>query len=236
MKVRVTTVLSLTVLFYLLEVTFMGVLSVGDVPFSYKEAISLKNSTLIVSTDRSRGSGSFVKTPTGRFIVITNAHVCIKDTYGPAIRVKPPKSYKRYYISNNRTLGTAYPLKLDVNNDLCSLRIDFTPKDYIELSEIKPFQGQSLYVSTYHPRTNNYQLKSSRYIHRDKVNDLWSKLHQDSILIATRIIPGMSGSPILDNHGKLVMVVWGSARIPGNPFRGYAVGYDAVAKFIRSHK
>lgn len=169
----------------------------------------------------------------GQQFLLTNYHVCINKIVRFTDSDKMIHHYyKKMTLIREGHSFDAKVVKADINKDLCALETDEYNGNSFRLSDKKPHLGQKFYLSTIHPKTYNYELKAHRLLTivkgNRKIEGFVSK--PMSYYLSLKVIPGMSGSAVLDSEGKLVSVIWGMSGM--YDYLSFSVTYKDVRSFM----
>lgn len=209
----------------------------------------VKSATVKLTGERGSGTGFALIAPSGRSVLITNAHVCRGLLQPGQRKITAQQDGHR-------------PIKLEVleiwtDHDLCLLEAPgYLKNNALSLSESSASSGQDLAVVG-HPAGSEWPVVSRGQYLGDKVgphpefpveneedakrcSDIGGKDEQvwifryclkyiPSSFTTILIYPGNSGSPMVNFWGDVVGVVWGSHVITSH---GVAVPYEMVKNFI----
>lgn len=190
------------------------------------------------------GTGSHVKLPNGKVVILTNKHIC--QMTGP-LMVK----------AENRPLPIERKIiKISDKHDLCAIEA-IPDEEGIPLGS-NPTIGDELYVLG-HPRGEALNVSIGEYF-SDKIIEMGDNVNKDggcdegkletaetifgtvtycsykrnTIQFSNPSYPGNSGSPILNKYGNLVGVLF--AGDSGVENQGYGVPLIYVSEFLSSLK
>ncbi len=190
----------------------MKLLLFGLMLFMAGEATASPQNSVVMmvispTSPRSGGTGFEVEAPSGRVYTLTNAHVCALSADG-------------YMYALSETRSAIYSglriIKTDPENDLCVLEPIPHPEAIKLGKEPHPMQAITIIG---HPRLR--PLTVSRGI--------ITRMVAGEVLSNAIIEPGNSGSPALDNSGKLAAIV---CAIMTNTGEAILVSVDVVRGFL----
>jgi S1-C subfamily serine protease len=178
------------------------------------------------------GTGSAVKTPSGKRIILTNWHVCL---FGWKNKLKINNEY--YETSADATI-----IKEDPAHDLCALEMPFPFNDVLEVSDLDKVKfGTQLYSAGYPAGAQTIKLFTGTadielytnltyYVPGGKCPAGFNvKLNPYDATCVLRILlqdtslscaPGQSGSAVINSKGQLVGVI-NSTNKPGKYSKQY---------------
>jgi S1-C subfamily serine protease len=202
-------------------------------------------STVLIFGGGKSSSGFIMVHGTKRF-VLTNAHACVVNY---TRFVKKEGNYnkiedltiKTIIKHNKKSLalitGSSKILKLDVYHDLCMLSLPDSFKKVKGLKIGTSFSRQITVLTYTRPGLTPTSLKG-RIIQRDKTQDIYTEFHQNSWIISAPILPGMSGSPVIDKNNKVIGIIWGHMTYKSKKHKGVSlnggalIGLRSIKNFI----
>lgn len=210
--------------------------------------INSKRPSVVMLTNliqTSGGTGFFVRTPSGKLKILTNGHVC---------RLAGPD--KGLMVIGENDVGVAYVEAVYENNDLCLLDTPIEAPALKIASSVR--NTENVYVLGHpllEPKTLvSGQISGSRTVQvmqgYDVPNCTGPTYHQvppdfigflvgakyaciretEATIATTNILPGNSGSPVLNAYGNVVGVAFAGA--PGT-VRAMIVPLDDVQDFLK---
>lgn len=163
------------------------------------------SSVVVIENDNKEGSGFVIE----KHNVITNAHVCMVN-YEDFINGSDA------IINENLIIKTkdgekliSKSVKILTYTDLCLIKVDKFLTSMLIKYDYKPSYGDFL---TMHPPHKYGGVINTVYAGLDKIKDSLTKYHQNSHLLMGKGKSGMSGSPIVNNNGLVIGVMWGTAK------------------------
>lgn len=212
--------------------------------------VKLRKSVVSVVTESEIGGGTgfLVKNDAGRAFIITNRHVC-KGTMqlDGSVKIKTAEeTIKRKVIEisdkSDLCIIEAGPHQepLEMARDY-SLDDDAYVMGHPHLQPLTFVHGELVADVTigmlHHYITPNEPDCSGPGLHAEKIDMVFFQINvciedYKSILTTARIFPGNSGSPVVDNRGKVIGVIF-----TGNNSTnyGYAVPLDQLRTFINKY-
>ena len=185
-----------------------------------------KSLVILLAPNNTTGTGFILKNPYGKLVVISNAHVCMadyyKDGYVGNVFLKLSGYNSRFY---NKKLKV---IKIDIKNDLCELEMD--NQNYPYYLDYSDKISKKLLLITYHPSNYSFYAEVTEndfFLDNKRVG---FNFHEDSKKLFLNVIPGMSGSPVLNSNGKVVYVIYGKNKVIYK--LSYAVGNVAFLNFL----
>lgn len=170
------------------------------------------------------GTGFNLKLSSGKIVVITNRHVCA---------VSESEEYGNFAYVNGERLSI---LKISKKSDLCAL--SGTSMDTaFSLSE-NDVEAMDRITLIGHPRGLPLTIREGRIIQEDmeiflgEFDALGFPLKEKCDQISAIAFPGNSGSPVLNERGRVVGVLFaGDGEYPTEPF---TVTFEDLTEFVES--
>lgn len=159
---------------------------------------------------KAAGTGFYVKAPSGGVYILTNKHVCEGSKNGNMYLIK--KEYKR---SIPHKIIEQY-----VHHDLCLVE-SYKKDNFVELADSYS-TGQTVYTIGF-PKVPLLNFSDGR------VKGTVNTNHGPAIMASIYVMPGASGSPLLDADGKLLGVVFLYEK---ESKWGFAVPLDEIKRFL----
>jgi len=165
--------------------------------------------------------------------ILTNHHVCDVKSYMFLTYIKTTDPIPHTDVDRSRDLEI---VAVDPNNDLCLLKAS---NDKIPPVTFKPSEKMQPWDEIYTigaPRGVFPILTEGRfsgYIDRSKIGMGMPPYGQDFLLISGIIMGGQSGSPVYDNSGKVVGIIFagfGSKETTG--YGGLAIPSETIVRFL----
>lgn len=162
---------------------------------------------------------------TSRFIA-TNYHVCSLN-YDKDLTKKSSLLGLVLTASTEGIEETATVIAQDFYHDLCILRAEKAHSAFKlgSFSEVYNVDQSYLLIDSKHTVVGFYAYS------KDRDKDKWSTGHRDSYIGVSAAIPGMSGSPIINLNGEVILILWG---VNNDAHLGYAITVEALKTLIRS--
>lgn len=176
---------------FIMGTLIFGILAVPNMHNLYLRHLGSKYTTRLRGI-RGGGTGFQVVMPNGQKYIVTNRHVCEVNLGIPYI----------YVEKDNQTHEI---VKFSETSDLCLI----TPiKKLGGLRLAGPvYAGQTVNVLGY-PELAPLHLSKGEVITEITENDSPSYC-KESIYIGAQVLPGNSGSPVVDAFGRVIGIVWG---------------------------
>ena len=194
----------------ILMATFFGIMMASSLyvsvngPEWHKQWVKNKveSQTYFLASETGTGTGFVVKAPSGKTYILTNKHVCYGKTW-------------MYAIDNNNQRFIAEVVKVSSNfTDLCTLE-NRTPSTGLPLSKVPVSMGDSVSVMG-HPMNERIVCQDGEVY--DNISQNWFFLNKEQtesihLFKALRtnipILPGNSGSPVVNRLGNVVGIMSG---------------------------
>lgn len=211
-------------LFYCL-LSFSTVISIIKVPEYHYSYIRNKGSQAVVKiTDPleiTGGTGFHIRTEKGNNYILTNGHICGLAKLDPNGNV---------YVKNLEEDRLIPRKVIEVSNfaDLCL--VEGIPDSSVLTLGGKPSPGDELFVVG-HPRLFPTTMTHGEYI-GELIIDIFDYVNTKIYLTNVNILPGNSGSPVLNKYGNVVGVAFASQR--GDNW-GLMVSIDEINKFLKHY-
>lgn len=184
---------------------------------------------------RKTGSASLVSIKNKKYL-LTNYHVCTNDAYNlNFIGENIPFGIKNHHSKASMSFFVKKTsIVFDESEDLCLIPVD---------SFIGVLKTESLKIATKEnaktltlasPFDTNTIANIKVLSKDDPKEDFMPK--ENGYKINFPIIPGMSGSPILNERNEITMVVWGRYDLQSDGIQGLTIGLKSIRKLVNSIK
>lgn len=185
---------------------------------SQDEAVQLyKEAIVVVKADNRKGTG-FAFTQDG--MILTNAHV-VGDSEQPVVHFADGSSHVAVVLADNSEL------------DLALLRLKDSQESaeysYLPLAEFTDVPGASFYVI-------GNPLFFFRIANEGVILGMHPSLEPSRVMLDAPIYNGNSGSPVINENGKVIAVVYATTKIEYNGQKqtvGLGIPVEHVRKFLQ---
>lgn len=206
-----------------------------EIPDTILDETSVMVETYVVRHSKSEmhlgniGSGVIVESNNNGSFVLTNRHVCHLSPSNLILKAVDPST--QFFKVVKTTKGETFHagiVKISKSHDLCLLHIaGLTNQKSVKVSSKQPHKREKVFMMGY---PGGVWAGGPVILGGFMVNKS-SKSGLISYIISIPIAPGASGSPLLNERGELIGLIWGY--IPEAPMLGLAVPLEDVSAFLK---
>lgn len=158
-------------------------------------------------------------------MIVSNFHVCSGD-YEKDIKSK--KSSVGRVLAVQPFGVTATVVAEDISHDLCLLSTQISKPAF----KLGSFLGRDSLNSSFILIDSTNTIMGFYVYAPDTTKDSYTSWHKDSYVGITKAVEGMSGSPVVNVNGEVVLVYWG---VNHQASEGYAISVEALKELMKNY-